>query len=152
MLLQDEDSESEILHKIQVVRTLDEVDRQTVSHSCQFKCIDVWEACVDYWTFSLILFRLCLKLLDLDREMPNQSRGGEQACGMERPWLNLQKLQYDQERMAKNFLLSSQSFDTLHRGHQCKIKPLALIGAWGALMDVANRSSHQSEKSLSWRS
>ena len=99
-----------------------------------------------------MFFRLCLKLLDIDREMSNQSCGGEQACGTERPWLNVQKLQYDQERMAKNVLLSWQSFETLHRGYQCNVKPLALIGAWGALTDVADRSSHQSEKSPSWRS
>ena len=66
LLLNDPASESHLLHRLKIKRTVHPVDRLVVPYSFEFPEHQFYEAAVYYWATQTVLNRLCLQLCTLN--------------------------------------------------------------------------------------
>ncbi|KAK3628463.1 hypothetical protein LTR56_018618 [Elasticomyces elasticus] len=145
MLLEDEEAESWLLHRVRVVPTRSTEDKIIIPFSYEFSCLEELDAAVYYWQVLLVLLRLRSVLYAHEISSPKSARShGHPAVGGQHT--ELRRLQL---RLCTNIMMAWQqamahtpcgtmSFPTAHVAMWAVLRhqryygkvPRDVVGAW----------------------
>ncbi|KAK4952816.1 hypothetical protein LTR10_009624 [Elasticomyces elasticus] len=148
MLLEDEEAESWLLHRVRVVPTRSTEDKIIIPFSYDFSCLEELDAAVYYWQVLLVLLRLRSVLYAHDISSPKSARShGHPAASLSKE--QHAELERSQLRLCTNIMMAWQqamahapcgtmSFPTAHVAIWAVLRhqryygkvPRDVVGAW----------------------
>lgn len=147
LALYDDEAETRVLHRVNVVSTEDPTDRPIMTFSYNFRSFDELEAAIYYWQTRLMVIKLCLNL-DSAFETRQPFRRGDSELEFA-PGFDLEGLRKEQERYIANVIMAWQSVSRASDPFG-KDMQQALVVLWGALTDMQNFRNLPSSVVRSW--
>ena len=97
------DAENALLHRVNVIKTLDAFNADLVSHSFVFVSVDEMEAAVLYWMCRVHITQLCLNLNDVECMLDGLDPDSAGQSAFDRS-----KLQEEKTRICTNIFMTWQ--------------------------------------------